>query len=221
LYILNSNTSEATPSVAFLLSRGGIPLPLTVMEILAVDLGTDMMPALGLGTELPEEGVMEQPPRSRTDALLNKTLFIKAFLWYGLIASIISMGAYFFVNFLNGWPNVPLASEGVVYRQATAMTLAAIVFYQVGAVFNCRTEKQSVFKVGLFSNKRVLFGIAFEILLLSAIIYVPFLQGIFSTAPIGIKDWALLAVIPIPIVLLEEIRKAIARKIKSKKAEGK
>lgn len=212
LYILNSNMSEGVPSAAFLLSRGGIPLPLTVMQILAVDLGTDMMPALGLGTELPEKGVMDQPPRSKSDSLLNKSTVIKAFLWYGAIASIISMSAYFFVFVLNGWPNVPMASSGEIYRQATTMTLAAIVFCQIGAVMNCRTEKQSVFKIGLFSNKKVLFGIAFEVVLLSAIIYVPFLQVVFNTAAIGLKEWAFLFILPLPIVLIEELRKSISRK---------
>lgn len=217
LYILNSNMSEAAPSAAWLFSAGGIPLPLTVMQILAVDLGTDMMPALGLGTELPEKGVMEQPPRSRKDTLLNKSVFVKAFLWYGMLASIICMGAYFFVNILNGWPNVPLAADNEIYRQATTMTLASIVFCQIGAVLNCRTVKQSVFKAGLFSNKRVLFGIAFEIALLSLIIYVPFMQGIFNTAPIGIKEWLFLCVVPIPIFLIEELRKYLSRRFNKQK----
>jgi len=214
--------SEAAPSAAFLFSKGGIPLPLTVMQILTIDLGTDMMPALGLGTELPEQGIMDQPPRSMNDPLLNKRVIIKAFLWYGLLASIISMGAYFFVNLLNGWPDVPLAVTGIIYKQATTMTLAAIVFCQIGAVLNCRTEKQSVFKVGIFGNKKVLFGIAFEVLLLCAIIYVPFLQEIFNTAAIGLKDWLFLIIIPIPLLLIEELRKAISRKLnKSKKVGGK
>jgi magnesium-transporting ATPase (P-type) len=211
LYILNSNMPEAIPSAAFLFSRGGIPLPMTVMQILAVDLGTDMMPALGLGTELPEKGVMDKPPRSTKDRLLNRPIVIKAFLWYGMVESIVCMAAYFFVNILNGWPNVSLANSGIIYRQATTMTLASIVFCQIGMVLNCRTERQSVFKVGLFANKRVIFGIVFEIFLLSAIIYVPFLQSIFNTAPIGIKEWLFLIVLPIPIVLIEELRKAVAR----------
>ena len=212
LYILNSNMSEGTPSAAFLFSKGGIPLPLTVMQILAIDLGTDMMPALGLGTELPEQGIMDQPPRSTKESLLNKRIFITAFFWYGLLESIISMGAYFYVNILNGWPNIPLATSGMVYRQATTMTLAAIVFCQIGVVMNCRTEKQSIFKAGLFGNKRVLFGIVFEILLLSAIIYTPFLQEVFQTAAIGIKDWLFLIILPIPMVLLDEIRKYFSRR---------
>ena len=222
LYILNSNMSEATPSAAFLFSRGMIPLPLTVMQILTIDLGTDMLPALGLGTELPEKGVMDRKPRARTDKLMDKKLFIKAFLWYGVLESILSMFAYFYVNMLNGWPAVPLVAEGLIYRQATTMTLAAIVFGQIGMVLNCRTETQSVFSIGIFSNKRVLLGIAFEILLLSTIIYTPFLQEIFNTAPIGLRDWAFLVLIPIPIVLLEELRKYLRRRnIRRRKSGGK
>lgn len=212
LYILNSNMPEGAPSAAFLFSRGGIPLPLTVMQILSIDLGTDMMPALGLGTELPEEGIMNKPPRSRNEALLNKEVVIKGFLWYGLLESIVAMFAYFLVNITYGWPDVQLASTGNVYRQATTMTLASIVFCQVGMVLNCRTEKQSIFKVGLFSNKRVVQGIIFEILLICAIIYIPFLQSIFQTAPIGIKEWAFLIVLPLFILLVEEVRKAIWRR---------
>jgi len=213
VYIFNSNMSEAVPSAAFLLSRGGIPLPLTVMQILSIDLGTDMVPALGLGTELPEKGIMDRPPRSMKETLLNKRTIIVAFFWYGLIESIISMGAYFFVNMMNGWPGVPLTQSGMVYREATTMALASIVFCQIGVVQCARTEKQSIFKVGLLSNKNVLKGIVFEILLISAIIYVPFLQGIFETAPIGLKEWVFLILCPIPIVFLDEIRKSISRRI--------
>jgi len=220
LYILNSNVPEAVPSAAFLFSRGGIPLPLTVMQILTIDLGTDMMPALGLGTELPEQGIMDQPPRSLKSRLLNGKLFVKAFLWYGMLEALVSMGAYFYVNWTHGWPGVPLASSGLIYQQATTMTLAAIVFCQVGAVLNCRTERESVFKVGIFQNKRVLLGILVEIILICALSYVPFLQEIFNTAPLGLSDWGLLVLIPIPILALEELRKFLARLIKKNRKGG-
>ncbi|HWP22424.1 MAG TPA: cation-transporting P-type ATPase [Candidatus Cryosericum sp.] len=220
LYILNSNMPEAVPSAAFLFSRGGIPLPLTVMQILTIDLGTDMLPALGLGTELPEKGIMDQPPRALKSRLLNGKLFVKAFLWYGLLEGIICMVAYFYANWLHGWPGVPLAATGLVYRQATTMTLASIVFCQIGAVLNCRTERESVFKVGIFKNKRVLFGIVVEILLICALSYVPFLQSIFNTAPLGWTDWIFLVVLPFPILLLEELRKFLSRKYGKNRSGG-
>ena len=171
LYILNSNMPEAVPSALFLFSRGAIPLPLTVMQILTIDLGTDMMPALGLGTEKPEKGIMDQPPRNPKETLLNRPLIIKAFLWYGMLGSMASAFSYFFVNIQNGWPDMPLASgNNPVYFRATTMALAAIVFSQIGAVFNCRTEKQSAFQVGLFKNKQVNLGILIEIILIFALV---------------------------------------------------
>lgn len=212
LYIFNSNMSEAVPSAAFLFSRGAIPLPLTVMQILSIDLGTDMLPALGLGTEKPEAGVMNRPPRSIHETLLNKKLVLLAFFWYGLIESIISMGAYFFVNHLAGWPAVPLAGSGAVYIRATTMALAAIVFCQIGVVECARTQEESIFKTGLFSNRNVIRGIIFEILLITAIMYVPFLQNTFGTISIGPSDWLFLVLCPIPIIAIDEIRKSALRR---------
>jgi len=213
LYILNSNMPEAVPSALFLFSRGAIPLPLTVMQILTIDLGTDMLPALGLGTEKPEKGIMDKPPRNQNEPLLNKKLIIKAFLWYGLIGSIASAISYFFVNVQNGWPAVSLAGgTDPIYIKATTMSLAAIVFSQIGAVFNCRTEKQSVFKVGLFSNKQVNVGIIFEIILIFALVYLPPLQSIFHTAALDLSDWLLLCIWPPLVLLIEEARKALVRR---------
>ena len=212
LYILNSNVPEAIPSVLFLFSRGLIPLPLTVMQILTVDLGTDMLPALGLGAEKSEPGIMDQPPRARNAHLLNKTIVWKAFGWYGMIASVLSTVAYFFVNYLHGWPNVALAASGDTYVMATTMTLAAIVFCQIAAAINCRTQVTSVFTIGLFSNRRIWWGIAFEIVLIAVLMYVPVLQGLFNTAAINGRDWLLLFSIPIPLILIEEARKALVRR---------
>lgn len=212
LYILNSNMPEAIPSLLFLISKGTIPLPLTVMQILTIDLGTDMLPALGLATEQTEAGTMKKPPRKQSEHLLTKQIILKVFAWYGLLASLISIGAYLFVNHLNGWPSVALASNGKVYAMATTMTLAAIVFCQIGAVFNCRTEKQSLFQIGLFSNKRILGGIIFEVILITCLMYLPFLQKLFGTTGIQLQDWLFLICIPLPLILIEEIRKKIIRR---------
>ncbi|SHO44557.1 cation-translocating P-type ATPase [Anaerocolumna xylanovorans] len=213
LYILNSNMPEAVPSALFLFSRGAIPLPLTVMQILTIDLGTDMLPALGLGTEEPEPGIMDKPPRNLKEPLLNRKLITKAFLWYGLLGSLASIISYLFVNIQNGWPNVPLAGgNDPIYIKATTMTLAAIVFCQIGAVFNCRTEKQSVLKRGLFSNKRVNLGIVVEVILIALLVYMPPLQKVFHTAALNISDWLFLCIWPPVILLIEEIRKSFLRK---------
>jgi magnesium-transporting ATPase (P-type) len=212
VYVFNSNMAEAVPFVALLFSRGAIPLPLTVMQVLAIDLGTDMVPAIGLGAEPPEASVMDRPPRSQQEPLLNGRLLARALLWYGMIESVASMSAYFFLNWLHGWPSVPLAAEGtLLYRMATTMTLAGVVATQVGAVFGCRTERASIFKVGFLTNRLVLVGIATELILLGLLIYVPFLQSVFNTAPLGLREWAFIFAWTPVIFLADELRKALLR----------
>lgn len=213
-YILTSNVPEAFPSILFLFSAGLIPLPMTIMQILVVDLGTDMIPALGLGAERADPDIMNEPPRSRTEHLLNRSVFWKAFFWYGLIESLVSVGAYFFVNYQNGWPKVVLAASGPVYLRATSMVLGAIVFSQVANVLNIRTNKTSIFKKGLFSNKTIWFGIAFEIALFFVITTVPGIQGIFNTTALNWSDWVFLFMLPIPIILVEELRKKLFYRMK-------
>ncbi|SBV94746.1 E1-E2 ATPase [uncultured Eubacteriales bacterium] len=214
LYIFNSNMAAAVPMVLYLFSRGAIPLPLTIMQVLAIDLGTDMVPAMGLGVEKPETGIMDVPPRSQKESLLSRSLILKAFCWYGILEAAFGTAAYFFLNYLHGWPAIPLASTGTVYQMATAITFAAIVMAQVGAVFGCRTQRLSVFKVGLFSNKMILIGIAVEFTLLALLVYLPlpFLHHLFNTAPLGWREWAFLIVIPPVMLLMDEIRKWILRR---------
>ncbi|MGL4953207.1 MAG: cation-translocating P-type ATPase, partial [Culicoidibacterales bacterium] len=222
LYILNSNVPEAIPSAMFLLSRGGIPLPLTIMQILAIDLGTDMVPALGLGVEKVEADVMLQPPRDPKERLLNRPLLIKAFLWYGMLEAGALAISYFFVNWLVGWPNVPLAG-GIdpIYVKATTMALGSIVFCQIGVVLNCRTQVASVFSIGLFSNRRINIGIIVEVVLFALIVYVPFLQTVFQTTALAISDWLFLCIWPILIFGIEELRKAVMRLRNQRRNEGK
>jgi P-type Ca2+ transporter type 2C len=212
-YVFNSNMAEAVPFIVMLFSRGAIPLPLTVMQILSIDLGTDMVPAIGLGAEPPEAGVMERPPRPQREPLLTGRLLARALLWYGLIESVASMAAYFFLNSLHGWPGVPLAAEGTLtYRMATTMTLAGVVATQIGAVFACRTDRASVFRIGPFTNRLVLFGVATELIILGLLIYTPFLQGLFNTAPIGLAEWAFVFAWTPVLFLADELRKALVRR---------
>lgn len=208
-YIFNSNTSEAVPSAFFLFSRGIIPLPLTVMQILSIDLGTDMMPALGLGIENTNPDIMQQPPRKRTDKLIDRPLLIKSFIWYGLMEAAISMGAFFYVGILNGTGFTITAD---IYHEAVTMTLGAIIFCQIGMVHNCRTERSSVLNKHFFDNPYINFGIVFEIILFLCLVYVPFFHPLFQTAALSWQHWIYLVLCPFPVLLLEEARKAWLRR---------
>lgn len=221
VYIFNSNMAEAVPMIFYLFSRGAIPLPLTIMQVLAIDLGTDMVPAMGLGAEAPEPGIMEVPPRSQKESLLTPKLLIRALFWYGSMEAIVCMAAYFYLNWTHGWPGVSLSGSGTVYRMATTMTFAGIVLAQVGAVFACRTERTSIFKTGFHTNKLILIGIAVELIVLSILTYTPFLHELFNTAPLGLKEWGFLIWVPFIILLMDELRKLILRNTAKTKSIGK
>ncbi|MCX7614337.1 MAG: cation-transporting P-type ATPase [Clostridiales bacterium] len=219
-YILNSNMPEAVPCIFYIFSGGAIPLPLTLMQVLSIDLGTDMVPAIGLGTELPETGSMNRPPRPLNEPLLNRKLLVRAMLYYGMIESAAAMISFFFLNYLHGWPGAPMATTGTVYRMATTMTLAAIVFSQIGMVFNCRTDRASVFKIGFFTNKMVLVGIISELLLLCLLVYAPFMHNLFNTAPLGLREWAFLLIWPPFLFFTDELRKLFLRRHDKSKAKN-
>jgi magnesium-transporting ATPase (P-type) len=209
-YIFASNVPELVPFLVAVLF--GVPLPLTVMQILAVDLGTDLLPALALGAERPEPGVMDRPPRSRREPLLHRRRLAHAYGFLGVIEAALALGGFFLVYALEGWrPGQPMADSGPLYARATTMTFAGIVAAQIGNVFACRTERESVFRAGFASNRLVLWSIVAEIAVLLALVFTPPLASVFGFAPLRPHEWAVLLAYP-PIVLgLEEARKALGR----------
>ncbi|MGQ9681856.1 MAG: cation-translocating P-type ATPase [Anaerolineae bacterium] len=216
-YIFTSNTAEAVPFILFVLSGGAIPLALTVIQILLVDLGTDILPALGLGVEQPEPGVMQRPPRSQSAHLIDGPLLLRAFIWLGGLAAVAAMASFFAFYWTNGYccrlaPLPGPAQIGQFYIAATTVTFAAIVAAQVGNVYAVRTDRSSTLSIGLFSNRYINIGVAAEILLLVSIVYVPFLQRLLGTAAFPAPYWLMLLPIPVLFFGLEELRKCIVRR---------
>ncbi|MGZ4430380.1 MAG: cation-translocating P-type ATPase [Gaiellales bacterium] len=213
MYHFCSNVGELLPFLVWGLSGGAIPLPLVVMQVLAIDLGTDMLPAIALGTERAEPGIMLRPPRPRRERLLNARVLARVYGFVGLLEGLAGMAGFFAAYLLAGWrPGAGLTDTGSVYLQATTMTMAGIVMGQVGAGMAMRTNRQSVFSVGLLSNRFLLAGIAFEIGLAVGLIYLPGLNGLFHLAGIGPWHWLLLAVWAPVIFAAEEARKALLRR---------
>jgi len=213
-YIFTSNTPEAVPFILWALSRGQIPLALNVMQILSIDLGTDMVPALALGNEPPEQGLMDQPPRNMEEHVINRSLIIRAYLFLGLLQSIAAMAAFYFMYWTNGywgqWLGLP--SAGVLYQSATAMALGVVVTTQIGNLFAQRTERTSTFGLSWFGNRMIWIGIVSELLIVSLIIYMPFLQQLFGTASFPLVYWVFLFAWTPLLLLADELRKALLRR---------
>jgi magnesium-transporting ATPase (P-type) len=213
-YIFASNVPELVPFLAFVLL--GIPLPLTIMQVLAVDLGTDLVPALALGAEPPEPGVMDRGPRQRGERLLGKRRLLHAYGFLGVIESVLALGAFFWTYWLAGWrPGLPMAASGDLYMRATTMTLAGIVAAQVGNVFACRTDRESVFRVGVTANPLVFAGIVAEVGILMMLMFVPPFPQLFGLAPLAFAEWGVLLAFPFVLLGLEEVRKWALRWIES------
>jgi sodium/potassium-transporting ATPase subunit alpha len=204
-YIFTSNVPEIVPYLAFVLL--GIPLPLTILQILAVDLGTDMMPALALGADPPDPAIMKQKPRARTERLLNTSLLMRAYLFLGLIESAAAMTCYFFVLYSSGWHWGAVPPEGL-YRQATTACLTAIIVAQVANVLVCRSPIESALSFRFLLNPLLLPAIAFEIALLVAIVYSNPGHRVFATAPLSLNVWAVAVPFAVALFVAEEMRKA-------------
>jgi len=209
VYVFSHNWAELIPYVLYAVL--GIPLPLLVVHVLAIDLVIDVIPSLALSREPPESGIMREPPRSIKERLFTDKVFLRSIY----IGAIIATGAM--IGCLNAWATggwqfgMPLAPDDPVYIKGITMTFAGIVVAQVGNVLACRTTKQSIFKTSLSTNKWIVLGIFAQLSVLSLLVYVPFLQQIFSTTGLSVADWAFLASLALIVVFAEEIRKFFAR----------
>jgi magnesium-transporting ATPase (P-type) len=209
-YILTSNVPELVPYLAFVLFK--IPLPLTIIQILAVDLGTDMVPALALGAEPPNPQTMNRAPRPRREHLLNFPVIARSYGWLGLMQAAAALAAFFFVLNSGGWQyGQALSFKQPLYLRATTACLSAIIVMQIVNVFVCRSRRQSVFSFGLLSNKLLLLGVGLEIAIILLIDYTPWGNAIFQTAPIPVTVWLVMIPFAVAMLALEELRKWVVR----------
>jgi sodium/potassium-transporting ATPase subunit alpha len=210
-YILTSNVPELFPFIAYAMLA--IPLPLTIVLILAIDVGTDMLPAIALGSEPPESDTLRRPPRPRHERLLTANLLRMSYGVIGVIQAAAGFCGYFLALHLGGWQwGGKLASTDPLYRTAVTAFFASVIICQIANVMICRTQRQSVFRVGLFSNKLVILGILTELAFLGLISYMPALNAVFGTAPLA--PWHYLPGVGFAVLILfgDEFRKWLARR---------
>jgi Ca2+-transporting ATPase len=209
VYVFSHNWAELIPYMLYALL--GIPLPLLVVQVLAIDLAIDVIPSLALSREPPEAGIMREPPRSVKDRLFTVKVFLRSF-YIGVIIAVGAMVGCLSAWMSGGWQlGMALPSSSPVYVKGVTMTFAGIVVAQVGNVIACRTSKISVFKTKLSTNKWIVLGIVAQLFILSFLVYVPFMQPFFGTTALGIWDWAFLASLALIVIFAEEIRKLFTR----------
>jgi magnesium-transporting ATPase (P-type) len=223
-YILSSNVPQILPFILAAILK--IPLALNVIQILVIDLVTDLIPALALGIEKPESDVMYRLPRKRNEPILNNGLFLRSFLWLGMIETLLAYLGFFWVFSAYGRPlpwfgtfiDFPPYFRSVSGSTDELTTIASTVFFaiiviaQIGNAFACRTNRSHVHLLGWFKNKYLIIGVLFEIFALWLLIYVQPFYTLLGNHPIPYLFWiGILAAAPF-LYFLEWGRKRISQK---------
>ena len=210
VYLFSHNLAELAPILvaAFV----GFPLvPLSALQVLAIDLGSDVLPALALGAERPEPGTMDRPPRPPAEHLFSWPV-VRRFLFLGTIQSTGVVFAFFWRIHTAHLPFSAFTAANPTYREALTMTQAGIVVSQFFNSFAVRTDRESVLRAGLWSNPPLVAAGCFGLAFMAAVSYLPALQAVFNTAPLRISDWLILIGFGVLLLGADEARKAWHRR---------
>jgi calcium-translocating P-type ATPase len=216
VFIFAHATPETVPFLVFAIGGGLIPLPITIMQLLAFDVGSETLPALSLSREPAEPGIMARPPRPHKEGVIRAPMLARAWLFLGAIVAALQMGGFFYVLVKAGWhPGAPVNGDAPLhhaYQQATTMAFLGMMAGQVGTAFAVRTQRASLRSVGVFTNRYLLAAIAAEIVLAALFVYAPPLQSLLGTVPLPASDLLLLPAYPVIVWGADEILRYLLRK---------
>jgi Ca2+-transporting ATPase len=197
-YLLSCNVAEI--AVIFIATLAGLPSPLTAIQLLWLNLITDGAPALALGVEKGDPDTMDQPPRPPREPIINRTMQIGIALQTVAIASV-TLGAYFVG--LSAHPDAP--------EYAETMSFVTLSFSELLRAFTARSERYPLVKIGLFTNRLMSYAVLLSLTLLLAVVYLPFLQPVFNTVPLGPAQWELMLPLLFIPALVAEMTKWVMR----------
>lgn len=192
VYLMTGNLASVTAMTVALLA--GLPLPLTALQILFINLLMDGAPALALGLEPHEPGIMKRPPRSPKEGILNRGSLLFILLMGGFI-SLLVLGLYVFYLKQTNNP-----------QYATSIFFASIITFRLVNALNCRSLNESIIRLGLLSNRWLILALFGSFALMLLVIYTP-LNLIFNLTPITLKDWSVILSVSLFVLLVDEIRK--------------
>jgi calcium-translocating P-type ATPase len=224
VYIFAHATPEVVPFLVFALAGGAVPLPLTVLQLLAFDVGTETLPSLALGRDPAEPGIMQRPPRRRSEGVIRPRMLIRAWLFLGLIVAGLSIAGFFFVMAQAGWhPGDPTGAGSSLhhaYLQATTMTFLGMIFGQIGTAFAVRTQRASLWSVGVLSNRYLLLAVVAELAVAAILVFAPPLQALLGTAAPPGRFLLLLLAYPLIVWGADELRRFLIRRLARPEAAG-
>ncbi len=197
-FLLSCNIAEI--ATIFLATMLGWKSPLSAIQLLWLNLITDGAPALALGLEKGDPDLMEQPPRDPQEPILNRFMLTGIGIQTVAITAV-TLGAY--------WIGLRFYPE-----MATTMAFVTLSFSELVRAFTARSERVPILKIGIFKNKVMNWAILSSLVLLLVVVYVPFLQGIFDTVPLGWTQWEVILPLLLIPSIAAELTKVIFRKRK-------
>jgi P-type Ca2+ transporter type 2C len=212
-YLLASNIGEVLTMffgvvladvIGLMTAGSGVVLPLLATQLLWINLVTDGAPALALGVDPADEGVMRKLPRPRDEGVITRRM------WFGIlfIGLVSATGTLVVLDW--SLPGGLIEGSGSM-RYAQTMAFTTMVFFSLFTVFNARSDERSAFS-GLFSNKWLWGAVLLSLLLQAAVIYIPFLQLAFSTVSLSSGDWLRCVAVASSVLWLRELSKMITRR---------
>jgi magnesium-transporting ATPase (P-type) len=200
-YHLTDNVAELAPFVVWALSGGRFPLAIGVLQILALDIGTDILPALTLGAEPPARDVLDRPPIRHH--LLDRRLFTRAFGVLGPVEAAVEMAAFLTVFLASGWRPGDTFPEGATLLAASGAAFTAVVLGQAANAFACRSTVWPPWRISWTTNHLLIGAVAAELAMLAGFLYLPPLAELLDQAPPTLAGFAV-ALLAIPAVLVAD-----------------
>ena len=213
-YHLTDNIAELTPFVLWALSGGRFPLALGVLQVLCLDVGTDILPAVALGAEPASPMALSQPPQGRH--LVDRFLLFRAFIVLGLTESIVEILAFLAALSYAGWRPGLAFPSGTAFFSASGAAFTAVVAGQMANAFACRSASLWPGKLGWFSNRYLIIAVLCEAAMLAGFLYFHSLAKLLGQAPPNMVGY-LTALLAIPAVLAAD---AIQKRYKRQKGAG-
>ena len=216
-FVFSTNIGEL--SLIFLALIIGLPAPLTAVLILLINLGTDMFPAVALGIEPEEPGIINKPPRKLDEKIMNRD-FILHFSAVGIFIGIIVLAVFIQDITAIGWDNaIALSKDSFEYKHATTLAFTMLVFMELANSFNAKSFEHSVINKRFFNNHYLLVAILFSTLLMLLVLYTEQGNYWFATVPLEMKDWITIFIFSVLTILFEETRKFLFIKRKQQSTE--
>jgi Ca2+-transporting ATPase len=204
-FLLSCNVGEIL--IVFLSMLFGLPVPLIPIQLLWLNLVTDSFPALALGTEKGDPDIMSIKPRSAKEPILDKSM-VTGIIVQSSALVVAVLGAYLMA--LGRYPDFGTNPGHLMYARTYAFT--TLISAELIRAYSSRSERFSIFKIGIFTNRILVWASALSFALLAVVIYVPFLRPVFETVTLGLHDWAVILIFSLIPFALGELYKLLKKR---------